>query len=357
MKALPSIAFSEFTGSAGDVTARSVGGRTLLNHKAYQSKVKTPSQAVSRNTLSKVSRAYKQLTDSQMKAWGALAQHLKGVSVFGKTAELTAHNAFVRLNCNRQLAGLPMLEDAPEYRKDIPVVRQSGIWVTDKRIIITELQNPKSEFLLAVKMSVGQKQSISSGWSKMVLVSPGMEDDWGDAPLTQLYNERLGVMPSVGEKVFVELCWLDPNSGIEGSTERAVCNCITDEEAKEQGLTERLILTNENFRYNQGFDALKVEITGGNAILSTDMPTHYGAGSGSSAIFEYSKIPEELVEGKAYILGRALNASDKYRPQTVRMQVTLNGEYNSRLSGDGMGGYYKSPCDFFGTGIYIRKTE
>ena len=56
---LPSIAFGEFTGSAGDVTARSIGGRTLLNHKAYQAKVKTPSQAVSRDTLSKVSRAYK----------------------------------------------------------------------------------------------------------------------------------------------------------------------------------------------------------------------------------------------------------------------------------------------------------
>lgn len=98
MKAIPSIAFSEFSGTAGDVTARSTGGRTLLNHKAYQSKVKTPSQAVRRNTLSKVSRAYKQLSDSQMKAWGALAEQLRGISLFVHTAGLTAHNASVRLN-------------------------------------------------------------------------------------------------------------------------------------------------------------------------------------------------------------------------------------------------------------------
>ena len=38
MKVIPSIAFNEFSGSAGDVTARSVKGRTLLNHKAYQPK-------------------------------------------------------------------------------------------------------------------------------------------------------------------------------------------------------------------------------------------------------------------------------------------------------------------------------
>ena len=115
MKVLPSIAFGDFAGSAGDVTARSIGGRTILNHKAYQSKVKTPSQAVSRNTLSKVSRAYKQLTDSQMKAWGALAEHLKGISTFGKAAEMTAHNAFVRINASREMAGEGMLLDAPYY--------------------------------------------------------------------------------------------------------------------------------------------------------------------------------------------------------------------------------------------------
>ncbi|MCQ2074686.1 MAG: hypothetical protein MJY77_05785 [Bacteroidaceae bacterium] len=120
MKVLPSIAFGDFAGSAGDVTARTIGGRTSLNHKAYQSKVKTPSQASSRNTLSKVSRAYKQLTDSQMKAWGALAEHLKGISTFGKAAEMTAHNAFVRINANRQLVGMPLFTDAPEYTNDVP---------------------------------------------------------------------------------------------------------------------------------------------------------------------------------------------------------------------------------------------
>ena len=101
MKALPSIAFNEFAGSAGDVTARSVKGRTLLNHKAHQSRKKTPAQASSRNSLSKISRAYKQLTDSQMSAWAVLAGHMKGISTFGDAASMTPHNAFVRINTNR----------------------------------------------------------------------------------------------------------------------------------------------------------------------------------------------------------------------------------------------------------------
>ena len=45
----PSIAFSDFAGSAKDVTARNVKGRNILSSKAQHSKVVTPAQAVSRN--------------------------------------------------------------------------------------------------------------------------------------------------------------------------------------------------------------------------------------------------------------------------------------------------------------------
>lgn len=76
MKALLFIAFNDLAGTAGDVTARSVKGRTLLNHKAYQSRKKMPTQADSRNSLSTISQAYKQFTDFQMSAWSVLAEHM-----------------------------------------------------------------------------------------------------------------------------------------------------------------------------------------------------------------------------------------------------------------------------------------
>ena len=68
----------------------SMKGRTLLNHKAYQPKTKTPAQASSRNSLSKISRAYKQLTDSQMQSREVLAKHLKGISTFGKPLHINS---------------------------------------------------------------------------------------------------------------------------------------------------------------------------------------------------------------------------------------------------------------------------
>ena len=246
MKALPSIAFGEFTGSAGDVTARSIGGRTILNHKAYQDKTKTPAQAVSRNTLSKVSRAYKQLTDSQMKAWAALAEHLKGISTFGKAAEMTAHNAFVRINANREMAGEGMLVDAPDYLNDIPEVDWDAIWVTPVRVLMTGIVNPTGTYKLVVRMSAGQGVGISSGWSKTVIITPGMADNWGDAALTQLYTEKIGFMPKVGDKVFIELYWLYPATGFVGETMRVTRFCISEEQAREEGFEERMEYTLDN---------------------------------------------------------------------------------------------------------------
>ncbi len=119
MIAKPSIAFNDFSGTAKEVTARTVNGRNILSVRAKQSKVVTPSQALSRNQLSKVSRVYKQLSDSQRHAWEDLAEHLKGISTFGFAAELTAHNAFVRINENRSMVGMSLLMDAPEYNMSL----------------------------------------------------------------------------------------------------------------------------------------------------------------------------------------------------------------------------------------------
>lgn len=77
MKALPSIAFNDFSGMAGDVTARFVKGRTILTVRPFPSKVVSGSQKDNRNALSRISRAFKKLSDAQMAEWAELAKHLR----------------------------------------------------------------------------------------------------------------------------------------------------------------------------------------------------------------------------------------------------------------------------------------
>lgn len=172
MIAKPSIAFNDFAGTAKDVTARNVQGRNILSVRAYQSKVCTPAQATTRNQLSRISREYKQLSDSQMQAWEVLASHMKAASSIGNPAEMTAHNAFVRINSNRLLVGKSILRDAPSYISNVPGVVYEEIWVTPSDLIIKGIVHQNDPLKLVIKMSVGMSAGVSSGWSKTVIVSP-----------------------------------------------------------------------------------------------------------------------------------------------------------------------------------------
>jgi len=218
MIAKPSIAFNDFSGTAKDVTARSVNGRNVLSVRAQQSKVVTPAQAVSRNKLSKISRAYKQLSDSQMTAWGTLASHLKGISTFGSPAELTPHNAFVRINSNRAMVGMPLLTEAPAYVADVPEVEYEDFWIMPERIVFMNVQQPSDNHFLVVKMSQAQSPGVTNGWSKTVIVAPGVDVEYGDVDLTERYVNIKGFELIPGQKYFCEFWWLDSTTGFTGES-------------------------------------------------------------------------------------------------------------------------------------------
>ena len=66
MIALPSIAFGGFSGSAKGVTARQVGGRSILSLKCFPTGVATSAQVARRASMSKITKSWKTLTEAQM---------------------------------------------------------------------------------------------------------------------------------------------------------------------------------------------------------------------------------------------------------------------------------------------------
>ena len=95
MQALPSIAFGGFSGSAKGVTARQVGGRTILSVRSWPTGQTTNAQVARRASLSKITKSYKLLTDAQMLDWEKLAEHCTGASVFGQKAKISGINLYV----------------------------------------------------------------------------------------------------------------------------------------------------------------------------------------------------------------------------------------------------------------------
>ena len=356
MKALPSIAFNEFRGSAGDVTARVSQGRQVLSARTIPSKDKTPAQAVSRNRLSKISRSYKKLSDGQMKAWAALAEKMKGISTFGQAAELTPHNAFVCINSNLQMVGEPMLEDAPAYINDVPEVLYEDLWISPDMIVFTGLEQPSEDHVLVFKMTSALSPGVSSGWGQTVIITPGMSPDWGDADMTALYTSVMGVAPQAGKKYFCEFYWLDKKTGFTGESMAISAVCKEGSTAYNTEYTPRARVTLNEVAESQGFEKLDFELSHGSTILSVDAMYSNNTGV-SSGEFILKKPIENLPDLSSWALGRCSNPEREWmtRPCLFAIWIqTWRGETEGTFAHRG-GQYENEYVEVFGSAPVLEK--
>ncbi len=351
MKALPSIAFNDFSGTAKDVTARQFRGRTVLTVRPFPSKVVSSSQKTNRNAMDKISRAFKTLTDAQIAGWAALGERLRSESVLGSTVGLTAHNAFVRLNRNRQMAGMPLIMDAPSHLVNIPNVVYEKIWVTPKTIVFKGVQHEAAPFVLVIKMSAGQSAGVSSGWSKTVIVSPGMEDDWGDADVTALYTKALGFKPSVGEKVFFEMYWMDTSTGFTGVSVFDSKICESEEEAEQEGYVKRNKITSDDLKPDSHVSECDVDFSTNAPVISFDTVCLGHSNVASSYAYPEDPIPEACV-GTSMALARGMGDGNcALAAQSYIIWLRNSSWEGASICFAHRGGYYVKPTEVFGPGI------
>ena len=352
----PSIAFNDFAGSAKGVTARNVKGRNILSSKAQHSKSVTPAQAVSRNRLSSISRSYKKLSDLQMSAWGRLAEKMKGISTLGTAAEMTAHNAFVRINSNLQMVGEPMLADAPDYICDVPEVLYDDLWISPEMIIFTGLQQPSESHVLVFKMSPALSPGVSSGWGQTVIITPGLAPDWGDADLTALYTSVMGVAPEAGKKYFCEFYWLDKTTGFTGESMVVSAVCKESSTAYAQEYTPRARVTMNEVAESEGFQSLDFELSHGSTILSVDASYSNNTGVASGG-FTLKKPIENLPDITSWTLARCSNPDRNWFARPCLFAIwtsTWRGETEGTFA-HRAGQYENEYVELFGSAPVFKK--
>ena len=338
------------------MTARVSQGRQVLSARTIPSKDKTPAQAVSRNRLSKISRSYKKLSDGQMKAWAALAEKMKGISTFGQAAELTPHNAFVRINSNLQMVGEPMLEDAPAYINDVPEVLYEDLWISPDMIVFTGLEQPSEDHVLVFKMTSALSPGVSSGWGQTVIITPGMSPDWGDADMTALYTSVMGVAPQAGKKYFCEFYWLDKKTGFTGESMAISAVCKEGSTAYNTEYTPRARVTLNEVAESQGFEKLDFELSHGSTILSVDAMYSNNTGV-SSGEFILKKPIENLPDLSSWALGRCSNPEREWmtRPCLFAIWIqTWRGETEGTFAHRG-GQYENEYVEVFGSAPVLEK--
>ena len=331
MIALPSIAFGGFSGSAKGVTARQVGGRSILSLKCYPTGVTTGAQLARRASLKKISKSWVALTNEQRQDWDRLAEHATGASSLGQKAELSGMNLYVRLNANRVMAGETIVADAPMGQVAVPNVSYESVIVTPQLVIFGGIKHESAPFKLVVKMSGSQSSGITNGWSKTVIISSDTEDDWGEADLTKLYLKTIGVEPTPGQKVFIESYWLDTSTGFTGQVFKD--SVIVTGESSYQG-RKRITMDNLPVIY---FDTVCL----GHSNIAT------------SEVMLDKRLPDELI-GYSYALARGMGENGDLHPQSFQMQ-TINWTQKGKINFMHRGGKYIKPTEVFGPGIFYTQ--
>ena len=346
MIALPSIAFEGFLGSAKGVTARRVGGRNILSVKSRPTGATTNAQVVRRASMSKISKSWKQLTNEQMREWDRLAEHTSGQSAFGQKAELTGMNLYIRLNVNRAMAGEALLSTAPESTVAVPNVEYSQISVTPELVAITGIKHQASPYKLVVKMSAGQSAGISNGWSKTVIITHGIEDDWGEADVTTLYLKTIGVEPVPGQKVFVESYWMDTSTGFSGQPVQD--SVIVTGEAP-HGRRVRVTMDTLDPTEDNNVTAIDVDFSTGAPVAQFNAVCLGHSNVASSEVYLSQQLPAEVI-GTGVCLGRANDPNGKIVAQSYLVYIRNYGG-KSEMTFAHRGGYYVAKTECFGADI------
>ena len=196
--------------------------------------------------MSRITKSFKLLSDERLDGCRRLAESASVQSVFGQRAKLSAINLYVRLNSNRAMAGEPLLLDAPVSLGDVPPVSYGRLVITPSRIVFSGIEHQGLPYKMVVKMSEAQSAGVSSGCSRTVIISSSVEDDWGEADVTELYLRKLGVSPALGRKVFVESWWLDTETGATGLMNRDCAVVETMAEAVAGGFVQRARISIED---------------------------------------------------------------------------------------------------------------
>ena len=345
----PSIAFNEFAGSAKEVTARSVDGRTILSGKSQHSRKKTPAQAARRNTLSRISRSYKQLSDSQINGWEVLSEHMKGISTFGEAAKMTAHNAFIRINSNRALAGMPLLSTAPAYTSDVPEVDYDDFWVTPEKIVFVGLNVPSSSYRLVMKMSRTESTGVSSGWGNTVIVAPALSPDWGDADITEGYLSTIGFLPVAGQKYFLSFWWMDTETGFTGESMMVSVICQELSAVKKEVFVARKRIEESDLASGGNVPELDLEFSPVSGVVTVSA-TLEGRPSYASSECQTLEKMTDIPAGDSMQLARAGEDGD-YQPQTYAIWIRQYKNY-TEITFAHRGGNYEKPSYMESTSVF-----
>ncbi len=252
-----------------------------------------------------------------------------------------------------------MTKDAPDNIHGSSYIGYDDIWVTPERLMIVGLTDPPTPTSrLVVKMaSSASGGRANSKWGQTVIVGSFNNSDWGDLDITEIYASEFGVPIIVGRTYYLEIYWIDENSGYISQITRVAADATEEESMHGAEYVSRSRITAADVVASEEVEtfALDYELSPGSIMASNDIVTErktytYVAGVD---IPLRKGLPEELHRCFTYQWGRG--TADFTKPYAMSlMEVNPDLEFDKCLNISERGGTWCYKFETFGTYAKLR---
>jgi hypothetical protein len=164
--------------------------------------------------------------------------------------------------------------------------------------------------------------------------------------VTHLYLKTIGVEPMPGEKVFVEIYWLDTSTGFTGMEAREMV-VVTGESPYQRRV--KVTMDNLDPTEDNNVSAIDVDFSTGAPVAQFNAVCLGHSNVASSEVYLDQQLPAEVI-GTGVCLGRANDPNGKIVAQSYLVYIRNYGG-KSEMTFAHRGGYYVAKTECFGAGI------
>lgn len=350
MKLLPSIAFNDFSGSAGNVTARKVGDKTYLSTRTKHSKRKTSFQAATRCRFTDTVRGYADITEEQRQSWISLANNLGNYTTSTGSTSITGHNLFVAINTYRKICGKPQCNDAPSELRPSSYIGYNDFWLSPEHIVFTGLgQSANPNEVLYIEMYPAQSPAERRCWDRTVLVAICPTTDWGEVDITDAFLQKFGTPLTIGQMVFIKICRIDSECGyikwysmiaFPAQETSYLLDAVYFPRAK---ITMDKIVTTTQDYVCEYFD---YELSSGSIISSNDITINCLRDILISCEFSHNGLPDAFDFDLSYQYSRG---TEEYNYRVQCIEVLIQNKYDNIVNLSFRSGTISWHFEIFGT--------
>lgn len=204
----------------GTVFARNKGG-AYARGRGVVTNPRTPEQMRVRSIFATVSSSWRNLSEVQISDWNELADETTYQNRLGDSRKYTGKALYQKVNQNRQLMGLGLLSNAPNFTELIGVMSATGSFSLDgddlsivfHADLVAELTaTPSSGFVLTATPPVGKGMNYVENRARDLVTKIGLdgnevkEEDFAASAqeLGAMYQARFGT-PDEEERIVLAL--------------------------------------------------------------------------------------------------------------------------------------------------------